>query len=69
MTRLNVVPLTVQMAGVVEANDTTKPEEAVATSAAGATPISWLPGAVKLMVCAANCAATVKVWATGVAAM
>ena len=69
VTRLKVLPLTVQTAGVVEANDTTRPEDAVATRAAGATPIIWLPGAVKLMVCAANCTATEKVWTTGVAAV
>ena len=61
MTKLSMVPLTVQMAGVVEASATGRPADEVATKAAGATPMTWLAGAVKLMVCASICDATVKV--------
>ena len=65
-TRLSVVPLTVHTEGVLDANCTVRPELAVADSAAGAVPMVWLPGDVKVMVCAAS--ATVTLCATGDAA-
>ncbi len=69
-TRVSAVPLIVQMAGVVEARVTGKPELDVATSAAGVLPKVWLPGEVKLMVCAigpGGLTATVRVTATAAA--
>ena len=55
-----MLPLTVQMPGVVDANDTTSPDVEVAASAAGAVPSVWLPGELKVMVCASSAAATLK---------
>lgn len=69
VTRVKVLPLTVQTAGVVEASETGRPDVAVATKGAGAEPMVWLPGDVNVMVCAANCVATMKLCATGVAAV
>lgn len=63
---VSVLPLTVQTTGVVDVNDTARPEVALATSAGGAVPRVWLLGELKLMLCAA--AATVKLWETAVAA-
>ena len=57
---VSVVPLAVQKLGVVEAKDTTRPDDEVATKAAGATPMTWLPGVVNVMVCACSCGATRK---------
>ncbi|MDP3820015.1 MAG: hypothetical protein Q8R33_00935 [Burkholderiales bacterium] len=68
-TSVSVLPLTVQTLGVVDANDTARPDEAVAASAGGAVPRVWLPGDVKLMVCASSgAAATVKLTDTAGAA-
>ena len=58
-TSVSVVPLTVQVLGVVDAKLTAKPELAVAASAGGAVPSVWLPGDVKVMVCAINGAAAI----------
>ena len=58
-TSVSVVPLTVQVLGVVDAKLTAKPELAVAASAGGAVPRVWLPGDVKVMVCAVNGAAAI----------
>lgn len=66
LTKVKVVPLTVQTPGVVEDKVTARPELAVATKAPGVVPRFWLPGETKLMVCAAG--ATMKVCATMVAA-
>ncbi len=64
--RVSVVPLAAQTLGVVDANDTGKPDVAVATKAAGVVPSAWLPGEMKLMVCAPI--ATETVFETGAAA-
>ena len=58
-TRVRVLPLTVQTAGVVDPNDTGSPDVAVATKAGAGVPKVWLPGDEKLSVCTA--AATLKV--------
>ncbi|MDZ7592898.1 MAG: hypothetical protein U5L05_19940 [Rubrivivax sp.] len=64
-TRVNVVSLTVQMAGAVELNYTGRPELAVADKVGGAVPSVWSPGDVKVMVCASIGAGfTVKVRVT-----
>ena len=57
-TNVSVLPLTVQMPVVVEAKLTVRPELALAASAGGAVPRVWLPGEVKVMVCAVSGAAT-----------
>ena len=49
-TKVSVLPLTVQVLGVVEAKFTAKPELEVATNGAGAVPSVWLLGCVKVMV-------------------
>ena len=68
-TSTSVLPLTVQTPGVAEANDTARPDVALATSAAGAVPRVWLPGEAKLIVCAVSgAAATVKLLDTAAAA-
>jgi hypothetical protein len=59
------VPDTVQTRGVVEANMTAKLEVAVAESVSG-VPTFWVPGLVKVMVCASPL--TVKLCGTIVAA-
>ena len=65
---VRVVPLVVQTPVVVDTNDTVRPEEAVATSAAGAVPSVWLPGETKVMLCAVSgAAATLKVCVTTMA--
>ena len=53
-TSASALALTVHTLGVVEAKDTARPDVAVAVSAAGATPKVWLPGEMKVMVCAAG---------------
>ena len=69
-TSVSVLPLTVQMLGVVEVKLTARPEEALAANAAGAISggvalMAWVPGDVKLMVCAVNGAgATAKEFET-----
>ena len=65
-TSVSVVPLTLQTLAVVEANDTGRPDVALAASAGGAVPRVWLPGELKVMVCAPG--ATLKVRVTAVAA-
>jgi hypothetical protein len=50
-TSVNAVPSTVHTAGVLDANDTGRPEVAVAVSAAGALPSVWLPGEMNEIVC------------------
>ena len=68
VSNVRVVPLAVQTVGVADTNETARPEEACATSAAGAVPKVWLPGEMKVMVCAINgAAATLKVCVTIVA--
>ena len=62
----SVVPLTVQTPGVVEVSTTGRPELALAIKLGGAVPNVWLPGVVKLRVCAAR--ATVNDLCTVVAA-
>jgi len=60
-TSVSAVPLTVQTLGVVDVKVTGRPELAVATSTGGAVPRVWLPGELKVTVCAAGGAAeTVK---------
>jgi hypothetical protein len=51
LTRVKVLALTMHTLGVVDANDTAKPELAVAMSAVGAEPRFWLPGETKETVC------------------
>jgi len=67
-----VVPLTLQTAGVVEANVTVNPAEDVATKVGGATPMVWSGTAAKVMVCAVGtktlAAAIAKLLVTTVAA-
>lgn len=65
-TKLNVVLLTVQTLGVLEAKVTARPELADALSAAGAVPMVWLPGDANVTVCAVR--DTVKVRLTLAAA-
>ena len=52
-TKVAVVPLTVQMLVVSEANETVRPELAVAESVRG-VPMFCAPGLEKVMVCAVN---------------
>ena len=67
-TSVTVLPLTVQMLAVFDVKLTARPELALATSAGAAVPRVWLPGAAKLMACAAGAgAAMVKVRVTVVA--
>ena len=65
-TSVSVLPLAVHTLGVVDAKETVRPEVEVAVKAAGVVPRFWLPGAMKVMVCAA--ATTVKEFETGTAA-
>ena len=65
-TSVSAEPLTVHTLCVLDAKETLRPEVAVATKAAGAMPKLWLPGAMKVMVCAA--AVTVKLLDTAEAA-
>jgi hypothetical protein len=66
VSKLNAVPLTLHTLGVVDANATLKPDDAVAAKAAGAAPKLWLAGCAKVMLCAV--AATLKEFATLAAA-
>lgn len=66
LSSVKVLPLTVQTAGVLELKVTGKPDVELATSAAGVLPRVWLPGEMKVMVCAAT--TTVKERDTDVAA-
>ena len=67
-TRASVLPLTVQVLGVVEAKLTGRPELALATSGGGAVPRVWLPGEAKVMVWATAAGrTTLKVRVTVVA--
>ena len=68
LSSVSVLPLTVQTAGVMEAKLTARPEVAVAANGAAAVPRVWLPGAVKLMVCANSPAAMLKLCDTAAAA-
>ena len=64
-TKASVLPLTVQVLGVVEAKLTGRPELALATKGGGAVPRVWLPGELKVMVWAVGVgAATVKLRVT-----
>ena len=63
--KVAVVPLTVQMPVVVEANDTARPELAVAESVSG-VPTVCVPGFANVMVC--DLPFTEKLCETGVAA-
>ena len=49
-TSVSVVPLTVQIDGVVEVIVTGRPELAVAANAGGGVPMLWSPGDAKAMV-------------------
>jgi hypothetical protein len=51
---VSAVPLTVHTLNVVDANDTGRPDDAVATNAPAATPKVWLAGCAKVMVCVAG---------------
>ena len=57
-TSVSVLPLTVQMPVVVDAKLTARLELALAINAAGVVPRVWLPGELKVMVCAVSGAAT-----------
>ena len=59
-TSVSVLPLTVQVLGVVEAKDTGRPDVAVATSEGGGEPSVWLPGPAKLMDCGSSGAAATE---------
>jgi hypothetical protein len=50
-TSVAAVPLTVHTPSVVDANDTGRPDEAVAVSATGPAPKVWFAGVAKVMVC------------------
>jgi hypothetical protein len=63
-----VLPLTLQSAVVVETNDTTKPDDALATKGSGAAPSVGLAGTLKLMVWAAIAAAITNEFDTAAAA-
>ena len=65
-TKVRVVPLTVHTLGVLDRNDTGRPDVALADSAAGWVPKVSGPGPVKAMVCAA--AATTNDCCTAAAA-
>ena len=66
--KVAAVPLTVQMLVVVEANQTAKPELAVAESVSG-VPTVCVPGLAKVMLCDFETdALTAKLCETGVAA-
>lgn len=65
-TSTSVVPATVHTGNVVDTTVTGSPELELNNSGGGAVPRVWLPGELKLMVCAAG--ATLKVCVTGVAA-
>lgn len=65
-TRVRLVPLVVHTAGVVDANETSRPRLEVAARAGAAVPRVWLPGPVKVMVCTAG--ATLNERTTGAAA-
>jgi hypothetical protein len=68
-TSVMLVPLTVHTLGVVDANVTVKPDDAVADSAGGVVPTVWLLKAAKVMLCAVSgTAATPKVLDTPTAA-
>lgn len=54
LTSVSVVPLTVHTVAVLEVMVTGSPDDAVAVRAGGVVPSTWLPGDVKLMVCAAG---------------
>ena len=55
--KVKLVPLTLQTAGVVDASVTARPELAVALKAVGVTPKVCPAGAAKVMLCAAGCGA------------
>ena len=65
-TKVSVVPLTVQTPVVADVSATDRPELELATNAGGAVPSVWLPGALKVMDCAAR--TTVKEFITEAAA-
>ena len=65
---VKVLPLTVQTAEVIDAKLTARPELALAASGAGAVPMVWLPGEVKVMLCASSPTATLKLCVTAAAA-
>ena len=68
LTSANVLPLTVQTADVIDAKFTARPELALAANGAGAVPMVWLPGDVKVMLCASSPTATLKLCVTAAAA-
>lgn len=58
LSSVRLAPAVVQTAGVLEANATVNPELALATRVTGVVLKVWLPGEVKLSVCAAGGAAS-----------
>lgn len=69
LSKVTVVPLTLQTLGVVDAKDTARPDVDVAVNAGAATPQLALAGVAKVMDCAVKgAAATVKLWLTAAAA-
>ena len=68
LTSVNVVPLIVHTAGVIDAKLTARLELAVAVNGAGGVPRVWLSGEVKVMVCATSPIATLKLCETVAAA-
>lgn len=66
LSSVRVVPVTAHTLGVLEASTTDRPDVELATRAAGVLARTWLPGEMKVMVCAA--ATTVKVLETTAAA-
>lgn len=68
VSKLKLLPLVLHTAGVLEANETTRPDVALATKAAAGVPRRCAVGMAKLMLCAKGAAATTKVTVTGNAA-
>ena len=60
-TSVRVVPLTVQIPVVLEANVTDNPEVDVADKAGAAVPMVWLPGPANVMVCGRPATAKLRV--------
>ena len=67
VSKVKLLPLTVQTSGVLDTNTTVKPELDVASNAGGGLPRVWLPGAAKLITC--GMARMVKLFNTVVAAL
>ena len=67
-TSVSVLPLTEQVLGVVEEKLTGRPELELATNAGGGLPSVWLPGELKVRVCAVSGAAAIVMTRDTVAA-